>query len=313
MSRLMALVKKHLGREYLDLTDWLRDENTISAIEERLIRGDYSRAVQSVDDAARRLAAEIQDSYVRSGRATTEWLDAKLPDKLVRFETASPEVVERARRNELELVSGFLDEKNQITRQIVQRAQFEGAKTGINPRRMARDFRDSIGLTATQEQWVANYRRSLESGDYTKALGYELSNGNADRLVSRAQAKGTQLAPEQIDKAVDQYRANAVTYRAETIARTESLRNTHEGAEEAMRQAVTRGDVDARDLVREWHAGPATIHARESHQEMDGVTVRFGEEFVLPDGTRMSTPGDPRGGAKHTASCRCTSSTSFAL
>jgi hypothetical protein len=34
---------------------------------------------------------------------------------------------------------------------------------------------------------------------------------------------------------------------------------------------------------------------------------------VLADGTRMAHPGDERGGAKHVANCRCTSSTSFAL
>jgi hypothetical protein len=41
------------------------------------------------------------------------------------------------------------------------------------------------------------------------------------------------------------------------------------------------------------------------HQEMNGEVVPVGEDFELPDGTRMAYPGDPSGPIKHLANCRC--------
>lgn len=311
MERLMELARKHLRGEYVDIASWLRDENTLADIEQRIRRGDYAGAVGKLDDAVKKLASEIHESYVTSGQEEAAWLDGKVPDRLVRFEALAPQVVDRARRNELELVQGFRSEQQQVARQITQRALIDGARTGINPRRIAQEFRDAIGLTPTQEQWMANYRRALERGDYAKALSYELSSGNADRSVRAAMRNEKSLTPAQIDDYVERYRQNAITYRAETIARTEALRNAHDGARDAMKQAIQRGDVDAKLLVKEWHAGPATVDSRDSHQAMDGTQVPFGQDFVFPDGTRMAGPGDPRGGAKHTANCRCTVSTSF--
>lgn len=308
MRRLLKLIARRVGLSYRDVTDWLREQNSLADIEERIIAGDYQGAVRRLDDGAARIAADIHENYVTAARAESEWLDSKLPEKLVRFDLESPEIVARARANKLELVRGWQEERWKVTQQIAQRAMIEGAQGGINPRRVAQDFRDSIGLTTTQEGWVANYRRALEQGDYIRATGYELSSGQADRTLRSYADRGKVLSPAQVDDFVERYRQNAITYRAETIARTEALRNANEGSRDSIAQAVRRGDIEADQLVTEWHAGPATSNARDEHQEMDGKRVRFGEDFVLPDGTRMSGPGDPRGGAKHTANCRCTSS-----
>lgn len=315
IRKLLDLIGRRVGLSYDDIVAWLREQNSLGVIEERIIRGQYTGQYTGVivgyNDAAAKLAADIHDGYIVAGRQASEWLDGHVDDRLIRFDTATPQVVQRARANQLELVQGFDLERNQVARQIAQRAITESATQGINPRRVAQDFRDSIGLTASQEQWVANYRRALEQGDYLRATYYELSSGHADRTLRRlARDEGT-LTSAQIDDYVERYRQNAIDYRAETIARTEALRNAHDGGDDAMRQAVTRGDVEAEQLNSEWHAGPATADARPDHQAMDGVQAKFGEDFVLPDGTRMSGPGDPRGGAKHCANCRCAKSTAF--
>lgn len=310
---LLSLIARRVGLSYEDVVLWLREQNSVAAIEERILAGQYATAIVGLDAAAAKIAADIQSQYVYAGQQASEWLDGKVADRLIRFDTASPQVVARARSNQLELVQGFTLEQNQIARQVTQRALIESATGGINPRRVAQDFRASIGLTAQQESWVANYRRALESGEYLRATGYELSSGQADRTLRRlARDEGT-LTPAQIDDYVERYRQNALTYRAETIARTEALRNAHEGADDAMRQAVQRGDVEAGQLETEWHAGPATGDARPDHQALDGTRVPFGTDFILSDGTRMSGPGDPRGGAKHNANCRCAKSVAFNL
>jgi hypothetical protein len=307
--RLIALLEARLGLQWSDIVEWLRQQNGLDEIERRLVTGQFP--IVGVEDAARQLADEIHSAYVTSGKTQAEWLDRqeRTKDTLVRFDTGQAAVVDRQRRSEIKTVEGLTAESRDVVRQVL----VDGRQAGTNPRQMATRIRDSIGLTQQQEQWVTNYRRSLEQQDYSRALGYELSGGHADRSVQAAARRGVALAPEKIDAMVEQYRANALTYRAETIARTEAQGAAEAGATDAIRQAVSRGDVKAEELLVEWHAGPATLDARPDHQDLDGMSVRFGEDFVLADGTHMSGPHDPRGGAKHNANCRCTASTRIDL
>jgi hypothetical protein len=313
MAKLLELVRRHLGSGWLDLADWLADQNDLGDIEARIRSGDYTNAVGKIEQAALKWAADTQASYVQSGQRAALWLDEQpaLKDKLVRFDSDSVHVIQRAQANRLEYVRGFADERNQITSQIVRRAMVEGAEGGVNPRRVAQDFRDSIGLTATQEQHVSNYRRELERGEWGAALGRELSDGRHDRAIRTAQRDGGRLTPAQIDSFTARYRDNYITYRAETVARTESQRNVHAGLDEAFTQAIQRGDVDAATLVKTWHAGPYTANARPNHQRMNDKTAKHGEAFVMPDGTQMMFPGDDAGGVANVANCRCTFSTTF--
>lgn len=311
MRQLLALIARRVGLSYKDVTDWLRDENSLTSIEERIIRGEFASAIIKMDDAAKMIASEITESYITSGRAAAKWLDSKITDKLVRFDTTDLRVVQRARANELELVSGFRDEQLQIARQITQRAMVEGAQGGINPRRVAQDFRDSIGLTETQEAHVASYRRALEAGDFGNVMRRELHDDRSNKLLRRLGKSGEALTPAQVDKYTEVYRSNYIGHRATTIARTEALRNANAGVGDAIDQAIRRGDVDAAELVKTWHAGPRTPDARDTHRAMDEASVGVNEDFVLADGTRMARPGDPRGGPENTISCRCTISTSF--
>ncbi len=308
MQRLLGLIEKHLGKGYLELADFLRDQNSLNDIEARLIAGDYHAAIGKIEDAAAKLAAEIHRSYVTAGRTEAEWLDSlpKMSDKLVRFDEVNDRAVRRARENEYKLVQGYAVEQREKTRAVLT----EGLARGANPREMARDLRDGLGLTPDQDQHVRNYRRSLEQGDWNKALGYELSVGRTDRTVSRLQRDGGGLSAKQIDDAVDRYRTNKINHRAEVIARTEALRSANEGSADLFRQAIERGDIDADQMITTWHAGPGTADARAMHQAMDGKSVKVGQMFILPDGTQMPHPGV--GPVEHVANCRCTASTTFA-
>lgn len=307
MKRLIALLERQIGVSWTDVTEWLRSQNSLDVIEQKLATGRIDDVIADVETAAQKFATDLQNAYLESGKRAAKWLDAKVPDTLVHFEPGHRAVIERARRNTYEQVVGLTQESRETVRQVI----VEGVTLGQAPRETARRLRDSIGLAPQQERALANYRRALEGGDWSRALGYELSSGQSDRTVRRAQSTKTQLTPAQIEQAAERYRVNAVNYRAETIARTESLRAAHEGARDAMRQAVERGDVEAGQLSTMWHAGPRTANARDQHQVMDEKSVRVGADFVLPDGTRMSGPGDPRGGAEHTANCRCTASTAY--
>jgi hypothetical protein len=308
LKALLALVERHLGSSWLDVADWLRQQNGLDAIEARLRVGDYYGVVQGIEDAARRFAAETHSQFVLAGQRGSAWLDEQLPSRLVRFDIQNERAVSAARRNQLELVHGLTQEAREKVGAIV----VDGQRAGTNPREMARSIRDSIGLTSSQEAAVRSYRTALEQADFSNALSRQLSHGQSDRTIRRVQRDGSQLTNAQIDQAVERYRQNALTARAETIARTESGRNVHAGLAEAFQQAVDRGDIEAGQLVKEWiHAGRG-VHSRESHREMDGKQVKWGEAFSLPSGARMQWPHDPAGGAGETANCRCTYSTTIA-
>jgi len=308
MAKLLAIIEKALGASWLDVSDWLRSQNSLDAIEERLIRGDVQGVVKEVEQAARMFAAETHGAFTTAGKAGAKWLDAQpaLADKLVRFDVTNARAIRAAQRNELEWVVGVTND----TRTMAHTAIIEGQRRNANPREVARDIREGLGLTAEQSRHVANYRRALESGDFANAMGRELHDARSDRMLRRLAGEDGSLTPAQIDKMTEQYRRNYIAYRAETIARTESARNAHAGLDEALTQAVERGEIDAESLVKEWiHAGRG--RSRADHVAMDGKTVRFGEAFAMPDGARMKYPGDPAGGAANTANCRCTFATTI--
>lgn len=305
MNALIRLLEQQLGVQWADVQEWLRSRNGLAEIEAKLVAGRLNEVLFDVTAAAQKFAAEVNSSYLLAGQRSAAYLDSKVADTLIHFDSAHPLVVQRQRANSLEQVQGLVGEARAVVRQVL----VEGSQTGAAPRATARRIRDSIGLTAPQERALTNYRTALEAGDWSKAMGYELRDGRADRSMR----SGMDLSQQQIDSLADRYRTNQIAHRAETIARTESLRVAHEGASDAIVQAIQRGDIDADQLVKEWHAGPATRYARPEHRHMNGQTVGVLDDFVLPDGTHMSHPGDARGGAAHVANCRCTTSTTFRL
>lgn len=305
IRRLLALVERHLGVSWREVTDWLREQNSIDAIEARLLAGDYAGVVKEVESAAARFAAETHSQFVRAGQAGAEWLDSQpaLADKLIRFDAVNPRAVTAARQNQLELVYGMSDEQRANVSSILAERQ------SLNPRSVARNIRDSIGLNPQQEKALRSYRQALESGDFSNALGRELSSGHSDRTIRRVQGADGQLTERQVETAVARYRENLVTARAEAIARTESTKAVHQGLHESFSQAIERGDVEADQIVREWIAGPRTRYAREQHQEMDGQQRKWNEPFEAPDGTRLMYPGS--GPPRHAVNCRCTTATTL--
>ena len=202
MLRLLRLVERNLGKEWVEIGDWLRGlpANQLAEIEAKLVIGDYGGLVSEVESAARTFAAATQAEYERAGRASAKWLDKqpKLAERLVRFDVTNDRAVRAAQRNELELVRGLTQEM----RETIMRVVTDGQRAGLNPRQVARDIRDSITLTPHQAQHVTNYRRALEQGDYGNALGRELRDARSDSRLRRLQRDGGQLTEKQIESIV---------------------------------------------------------------------------------------------------------------
>lgn len=313
MQKLLDLVERTLGSSWIDIVEWLRQHEALDQVDALLADGDYAGVLHAVEtaaaQAAEKFATDVHAGYTEAGQQEAAWLGDET-DAVVRFNAANPRAAAWAQQNQYELVQGISQEQ----RELIHRVIADGVTNGVNPRELARDIKDSLGLTPDQSDWVTSYRRSLESQDYANALSRALSDGRSDRSIEAAANRGDALTAEQIDQAVERYRQNVIGYRAETIARTEALRAVHQGSDELFRQAIDNGDVEHADLEGEWVPGPATAHARILHRTSDLLAQRphVGDPFELDDGTRMLYPGDPAGGAKHNANCRCTRAVRYA-
>lgn len=305
---LLQELEKQLGAAWAEVFEWLRERNTIEEIAAQLQLGRVNEAIDGLIEAADRFAAATHAAYTDAGARAAEILDEQLPRRLITFDGANERAVAWAERNRYEIRQLVSEDQ----RAMIRSAVVDGVRLGQNPLDTARDIRDGIGLTDYQQQIVANYRRELQQGEYLNAIGRRLTDGRSDRTVTAAMESGRPLTQAQIDTAVDRYRENWITYRSETIARTESLRVAHQGSDELYRQAIDARQISGGDVEFEWVNGPRTSPEapRPAHLAMHGQIrtlsqLRAGIFFEDGDGNKLEYPGDPRAPIETTANCRC--------
>lgn len=299
MDALLSQAEQALGGRWSGLMDWLRSQNSIDDIASRLMAGAFEEALTMIEQAAQRWSAVQQQQYVRSASKMADWIENKtgLP---VNFDQANTRAIEWAKNNQLDMVSRITSEQRQVMRNVIT----DGVRRADNPRVIAKDIQESIGLTPAQERYVSSYRTALESGNFSNALSREMADGRFDRTLERLQRDGGMLDQGKADRMISVYRGNMQTLRAETIARTEALRVVHQGADEQINQAIEAGDLPADAVVRTW-ISTRDHRTRKSHHKMNNQTRAFGEAFRTGDGVNLAFPGDPDGPAEETINCRC--------
>jgi len=98
-------------------------------------------------------------------------------------------------------------------------------REGVPPVQAARLIRDTVGLHPRYATAVVNFRNDLVARGFT---------------------------PDYIDKKVATYARRLKQHRAETIARTESIRAAAQGQQEAWDQMVAQGILDSNEARKEW-------------------------------------------------------------
>lgn len=300
---LLALLKRvepKLRSAFLDVVEWLRDRRSLTEITKLIQAARYADIVATDDlaAAASSLSNAIGEVYVAAGRELGKVLSEGL-DVRVNLDATADRAIAALKAHNLRLVTGLTEE----VRTNLYATLREGLRAGTNPRATARLIRSSIGLVPNQRAAVVNYRRLLETGS-KEALDRELRDRRFDRTVARAAADGKPLAAKQIDSMVERYAARHLAQRAETIARTESLRAVHEGAEEMWRQAVDAEVLTADELIRTWRSAHDG-RVRPSHRVMDGQVRALGQAFISGDGNALRYPCDPGAPASDSIRCRC--------
>jgi hypothetical protein len=227
---------------------------------------------------------------------------------------------------------GLIRQIDETTKEAIRERLVTGMRAGQNPKGQAVKIKQTIGLTIKQAKAVDNFRAALESFHLkTSAAGWNLG-GKIDRVnqtqvwrpddkglpkdqvyerrlrdfrydgkLKAAMETGKPLSAAEIDKMVAAYHRKYIALRARTIARTESLRTTNVGVQDAWRQAIEAGKV-AEDRTRRLWIVSKDERLCESCAPVPKLNpklgVAFSQPFATPKGPVFLPPLHPN--------CRCT-------
>lgn len=252
-------------RQFLQAVEALRDSMTLDALIEAVSAGGIGLRL---DAPLRGLSAELRAAIATVNRVfdeaqqAEERLFAQRYRLALRFDVVNPRALDAAGRG-AQLVREVTDSTRRGIQAIITRA----IREGIPPAEAARLIKPTIGLTDRQAMAVVNYRFSLLEAGASPAAVAKAAATYADRLLRQ---------------------------RAETIARTETIRAGREGRKATWDQARAEGFLTD-DTKQRW---VVTDDDRlcPACEPLDGVEVGLGESF--PHGGGDGPPLHPN--------CRCT-------
>lgn len=329
IERLAERLEPVLARSILDGLSRMGDAVDLDAIVEALQSGDVSRVIRALAldpaSAFADLTPALQSGLYAAGAATAATI--RLTSAQFVFDQLNPRLISWLQTYSLGLIRQIGDS----TREAVRSILVDGMTAGSNPKDVARQIKGVVGLTDRQARAVVNYRRELETfherrtgGGYNLGAKIDRVNGTQvlrpdddgspldgiaerrlrdfryDGQLSRAVESGVPLRPEQIDRMVAAYERKYLAFRARTIARTEALRTTNMGVQDAWRQAIEGGSMPETLVRRMW------VVARDERlcsvcspiPKMNPKRgVRFDQPFATPKGPLSLPPAHPN--------CRC--------
>lgn len=167
-----------------------------------------------------------------------------------------------------------------------------------------------IGLASNQVKWANSTRRYLEQLD-DRYFTMGLRDKRFDATVRKAIESGKPLPADVVSKLTTAYKSNALRYRGETIARTETIQAINRGERAAHLQAFDEGTLSRSQVTKEWD-DTGDRRTRPSHRVLGqtygrGKGIDFDAPFVSPSGSQMLYPGDSsmNADASEIISCRC--------
>ncbi len=305
-------------RAFLTSIYAIRDAAHFEQIVRMLENGDVAGAVRAVgiDPSQVQYLDEVRTAAFRAAGDYTAGLIPITIDEdgfrtIFQFGVRNPEAEEWLRREAASDVVEILGDQQIAIRNFLE----AGLQAGDNPRTTALDLigrvsketgrREGgiIGLTSTQEEWVRNYEAELRGDDPAAALERALRDKRFDRTVLNAIANDEPIPDSAISSMVTNYKNRALKYRADAIARTETIAAVHTAQDQALAQALALGAVAEDEILLTWNtAGDDRVRA--SHEELDGQTIVRGEVFVTEHG-ELAYPGDPDGEPEDIINCRC--------
>lgn len=321
-DELLATYEPRLAAAFREAVDDIKSSIILARVVERLERGDVNGAIEAMQlepEAFSALEIALQEAFNAGGSnfvgELPKVMDPQGNRVIWRFGVRNP-VAEAILRD---LSSTMVTHITEDQRQGVRQALEQGLARGANPRATALDVigrqnrvtgrREGgvIGLTRYQIEFIDRARGNLASGDpelMKKYFELKTRDKRFDRTVSAAIREGKPVAGEALTRIIGRLNDKNLLLRGEMLARTETMMALGSARDEAMRQQIESGKVQAQDVTKIWRsAGDSRV--RHTHRVLNGKGVGIDETFQSPSGALLRYPGDPRAPIMETSGCRC--------
>lgn len=305
---------------FLDAVQRIKDRASIAVIEARLRVGDVEGVVRALGlDPSDFIAVRdaLAGAYADGGGAVASTIPAirDAGGALLRivFDVRNLRAEQWISEKSGGLIRQIVDDQKAMIRGHL----VAGFQAGKNPRSSALELVGRIdprtktraggvlGLTSGQEAWQRAYEAELSATDPTalrNALTRGLRDKRFDRAVLKAIETGEPIPAATRAKMLTAYRNRSLKYRADTIARTETIRALGAAQTEAYEQAIERGQVQERQLLK-IPVSASDERVRHNHREVERLNAKgvgWRQFYAVPGGMvpQMHAPYDE-------PMCRC--------
>lgn len=263
----------------------------------------------------------IERLYKEAAEITVDGFPARIRTPtgsiIFRFDVRNPHVEQDLRQYSSEFITRITEE----TRTNIRVALERGLIAGRNPTNTALDIVGRIdprtkqrvggviGLTPHQEQWTANARRYLLTGD-DAYFNLTLRDKRFDKTIIKLFEEGKEVPTETVERIMVSYKNRVLKYRANTISRTETLQSVQRSNFQVHKQLITDGVIPS-NAIKKWWNAVGDRKTRPTHDALERATrarpLGLDEPFISPSGAKLMYPGDKSLGApgKEIVQCRC--------
>lgn len=328
VALLMRRFEPRISKAFINALNQIKNSVPLEKITELLQTARYGEIIQLFDQDLTRAAfgeftTALTNTYIEAGTANAAMVPpitvtpkvpilGEIPTAMevsVHFDVLNPAMIQSMQEYKLNLVQGLTSE----VREAIRAEIFRALDKGMNPLDTARMLRGMIGLTEHQRNIIATYRSQLESiGTDKQAVGTGplkrlLRDKRSDNKIVRAIKNNEKLDAEYINNLVERYQNRFIQYRAQTIARTESISLINKSNLQLWHNMVDEGIVSENEIVRKWiyTHDSKTRHAHRTIPSLNPDGVGLKEPFKSELGLILY-PGDPNVIAKNRVNCRCT-------
>lgn len=161
------------------------------------------------------------------------------------------------------------------------------------------DDNSAEALAGFKETDVKGQRLTLkERGVFQFKSSRDTTVNRISKVIESGLSKG--LSVDKVADGIQQYMKDEARWRANMIARTETLSAFSIGSNATMKRAS-----DVIPGMKKMWVTAMDERVREDHQAMEGKVVNADEDFKLPDGSAGYGPRSPGLSAAQSIACRC--------
>ena len=311
LVKALALYEPAFVHRFVAAVARVKNRATQAAITRAIEMGEVTTAIELVSSE---MTTALQDPSIGFGTDLTDASRAGRVSGLnqlrlsASLDLTNPAAASFAERN----LPTLIREIDQHTQIAVRDAISRGFGEGRPAPKIAREIRDSIGLTQHQSLAVQNFRRQLETGDMgTGVAPWNRRLSAAQQAQARAIFQGGGETSKRVDAIVSRYNRSLVNRRAKNIARTEVHRAFISGQKELWDDAAAQQQFIPGLTRRVWIVTDDD-RLRSDHAAVPGMNpggVMMNQPYQTPVGP-ADRPGES-GIASFDINCRCTEALEF--